>query len=186
LINNDVIAQTAWQLKKNKEGIEVYTRKIKGSKFKEYKAITKVDGTVQEIVQILQDPSNFDKWMPDTTGKLLEMKGDSIQIHHAITKAPWPVKSRDGIYQFQYWPIKEGMLIKMTCLPSYLPKVKGKIRIPSGSGFWKLKHLSANKVAIHYQFHADPGGNIPAWVSNMASVDLPFESLKNLRNRLKN
>jgi hypothetical protein len=38
-------------------------------------------------------------------------------------------------------------------------------------------------VEVTYEVHADPGGNLPAWVINMFLVDTPFNDLKNLQKQ---
>jgi hypothetical protein len=53
-----------------------------------------------------------------------------------------------------------------------------------GYGFWKVLELPENRLEIHFQMQMDPGGNIPAWLSNMFSGDTPYFTLLELRKAM--
>ena len=38
------------------------------------------------------------------------------------------------------------------------------------------------KTKTTYQLHADPGGNIPAWLANQTVVDMPYATMERLKN----
>ena len=69
-------------------------------------------------------------------------------------------------------------------LPDFIAEVKDFLRIREGSGYWELTEDDNKNVKVIYQFHGEPGGDIPAWLANSFVVRHPFETLKNLKNRL--
>ncbi len=182
-----IFAQTnSWELRKDSEGIEVYTREVKESNFDEFKGVVYLDASVKTIIDVICNVNEFDKWMPDVEkAKLLKRTGDSIQIDYVETKAPWPVQNRDVIVERHLYHNNSGTVImEMKALPNYLPEKEGIVRIKKMNGFWKIIPQK-NKVKIIYQILTEPGGSIPSWLANLKVVDNPFETLKGLRQMVK-
>lgn len=176
-----------WTLAKNEDGIKVYTRVVEGSSFKEFKGETQIQSTLANFVALLRDVPNFHLFFDSAMEpKLLKREGDTIQIHYLQTKAPWPVSNRDGIYQYLYRYNKKEkeLFVGLKALPTYSKKEDGFIRIPKATGFWKAKQVTPTQLKIVYQLLPYPGGSIPAWLANTGAVDLPFNTLTNLKKRI--
>ena len=77
-----------------------------------------------------------------------------------------------------------AVTILMHSKPSYIPRVKGLIRVPKSIGFWFFKPVKNGRVMVIYQLHSEPGGSIPSWLSNSAVVDMPYNTLRNLRREV--
>ena len=91
-----------WELRKDKNGIQVYTREVEGSNLDEFKGVGTVNASVESIVQILQDADNMKDWLPDCKESELLKLEQKDQYHYTITTAPWPVKNRDSYIHFEY------------------------------------------------------------------------------------
>jgi hypothetical protein len=59
------------------------------------------------------------------------------------------------------------------------------VRVADSKGKWVITPLSDGKVKIVYTLHADPGGSVPAWLSNMFATQGPAESFKKLKIQLQ-
>lgn len=187
LLTNAVRAEEAWELKKDAQGIQVYTRKVPGTKFREFKALTVVDAPVTNIIAVLKDAENFPEWMPDAENvKLLHIE-DAEQYHYIESPAPWPVSDRDGIYHLSYSQDADTNIvsIRIAGAPEYLPEQSGKVRISTIEGFWRLTPLDNGSVAVHYQLYVHPGGNLPGWLVNRTVEDSPFTLLAHLKTRVQ-
>jgi len=75
-------------------------------------------------------------------------------------------------------------IVSLNPLPDFIAEDKNFVRIRKGSGFWELNEDDDN-VKVTYQFHGEPGGEIPAWLANSFVVSQPFKTLENLRNNIK-
>ena len=42
-----------------------------------------------------------------------------------------------------------------------------------------------SKLKVNYVIHVDPGGQIPTWIANLFSTQGPYETFKNLKDRLE-
>lgn len=187
LFSNQTQAQE-WKLRKQKSGIEIYTRSVEGSSFDEFKGITTLANTsVEEVLDVILDVDNYIHLFPDCiNAKILEQKGKYYDIHYISLKAPWPVQNRDAVYESTTTISENNKYARVDLKPlgQYLEQKKGFVRMYKGSGFWELKEISANIIQITYQFHGDPAGKIPAWLANSSVVSNPFHTFINLNNRL--
>ncbi len=176
-----------WVFAKKENGITVHTRVIQGSSFKEFKGEAEITGTLPAFVAVLQDVDNYESFFESALNpKLLKRPSETVQIHYLETKAPWPVSNRDGIYQYDYKynKAKKEVTISIKALPNYIDKKDGIIRVPKATGQWIAREISPNKIYVCQQLHADPGGSIPSWLANQSSVDLPFNTITNLKKRI--
>jgi hypothetical protein len=47
-----------------------------------------------------------------------------------------------------------------------------------------VEELSGGNIKVQFQYFADPGGKIPAWLINTFVVKNPYKTLTNLRRLL--
>jgi hypothetical protein len=177
-------AGESWKLAKDAEGVKVYTRDVPNSQLEEFRGEIELGTTVDRVVKVLKDPKAFRKWMPDVIASEGLSSSGNEQVHYMENSAPWPVSNRDGVYRFNFSRSEKGsvggVVVHVQAVPDYIPPRKGKVRVPRSDGFWEIDP-SASGVKVTYQMHADPGGSIPTWMANSASVSSPFNTLKNLR-----
>jgi hypothetical protein len=174
-----------WKLELDKEGIQVYTRHVEGSDFKEFKANMVMDGTLSEIADIIADVEKFPEWSYKTTSvKIIRKEGNTIQYFY-VSDTPKFLKTRVAFFES-----KKSIDSKTNEITFSLVNIQGnqpisesEILIPTMKGYWKLTPLRDNKVHVMMQMLTEPGGIIPAWLANMVVVDSPFATLKGLRER---
>jgi len=184
-ISNSYCQTTNWKLRKNKSGIQVYTRSVENFNIDEFKGETTLNVPIERIVKALENIEGMKEWIPDCkVVELMEIKGND-QYHYIETSVPFPLSNRDAVYLYQYKDIEEGVRVEFRALPEYIPEKKGIVRIPFVEGFWILKRKSENTTFVHYQVLAKPGGAVPDWLANTSVVDTPFKTLRNLREYLE-
>jgi hypothetical protein len=177
-----------WELKKEKSGIEVYIRSVEGSSFAEFKGIVTIqNSSLSEVLSVILDVKNYDKLFPDTENpRILKQDGKYYDIHKIEVKAPWPVKARDAIYEQNAIVDNDGKhaLVTLKPLPDFAGESKGFVRIQKGTGFWELTEDANHNVKVIYQFHGEPGGEVPAWLANSFVVTHPLKTLENLTRKV--
>ncbi|WNJ21591.1 START domain-containing protein [Pontibacter sp. G13] len=181
--------QSDWKLEKSKDGIEIYTRSVPGSGFKEFRGIAQLEGSLQSVVAVLQDADKFEDWMPSTKrSNLIEAPSSGHKIMYVETSAPFPVSNRDGVYHYTFGDVTDAgsrVEIDVQAVPGHLPEKKGIVRIQHTQGKWVITQTAPDRVQVLYQVHSEPGGSIPSWLANSAVVDIPFETLKRLQERIR-
>jgi len=181
--------EDGWVLKKDKEGIKIYTQLFPQSSFKAFQAITIFENTSQnELLGILMDVEGYPMIFPDLKdAKIVLKRGEDYQLQYLKYDAPWPVSDRDGYYE-QYVRVDPGnnkVTLNINAAQEKYSKDPDYVRMEEGHGYWSLEDMGEGKVKVVYEFHPDPGGMIPAWLANSVIVNNPFQTLVNLRKYLE-
>jgi len=177
-----------WKLRKEEDGIIIYTRSVPGSSFDEFKAIVLISNTsLAEVLGIILDANKYPRLIADCSeAKILVQKGKYYDIHYLRIRSPWPIKDRDAIYESTTTIINGGKQahVSLSPLGNYLDEKENLVRMYNGVGYWELEEVEKQSIKITYQFQGNPGGLIPAWLSNSVIVANPFKTLQNLKNRV--
>ena len=178
---NIMHAQDNWELKKEEEGIRVYTRYIEGSDIKAFRAEAVMEGKLSAF-DLDSYPELFET---NTYAEALEST-DTTLVYYSRTGVPWPLKDRDGVYAlgFSQHYGNKSVTVSVRSVEGARPDADDHVRIHSASGKWMFLPVDHNKVEVIFEMQADPGGNLPAWVINMFLVDTPLKDMKNLRVRV--
>ncbi|WKV13215.1 START domain-containing protein [Marivirga harenae] len=179
-----VLSQTAWEVDLSEDDIIVYTRFEEDSEFKSFKAFMLIEASPNEIVEVLENANNYTEWYGFTkTANVLD-QGNGIQYNYVETIFPWPYNNRDMVYKMVIDNVNsKEVFISLEGIPDYLPEKKGIVRMRKAKGFIKLKS-SGKYTELTYQFHSEPGENIPVWLANISIAELPFTTLTGLRKIL--
>ena len=176
-----------WDLKKDKEGIKLYTKHVEGSTLKAIKANTTFHAPLEVCVAILRDIPNLNELFPDCIKVEKVMQSESEQIHYLQLKAPWPVTNRDGAFklQYSYDASEETVIVRASMTSDKYPLQDGFVRLDAGGGTWKFKRLDAEHTELEYYYHGEPGGSIPSWLANSVVEENPYKMLSNFHSLLK-
>jgi len=184
----NTFAQNQWVLNTNKEGIKVYTREVKDSKFKEYRGEVMVNCKLSTLVALLDDVDNQKNWFHDCIeSKKLKNISKTEGINYFQQYAPWPVSNRDIVVKYKISQNNDTKVItiELTGLKSYIPEKNDIVRVPKLTGFWQFIPQGNGTVKVIYQAHSETGGMVPASLANAACVDIPFNTLKNLLKEIQ-
>lgn len=180
-------AEYPWQLKKNTDGITVYTRKVEGSPILEFKASVTVDAPIDKVIALFEDEKRMTEWYYQCVRfELVDNENPTKKIFYFVIHLPWPVTERDSVFRRTKStdPATKSVSYTLTALPDRLPRDKEKIRVLELKSMWRITPLSDEKTELYIQQHSNPGGIIPSFVVNSLVVDIPFHSLKNFRKLL--
>lgn len=179
-------AQKDWQLRKNENGINVYTREIKDKNVVEFKTSTVINANINKIFDIVRNTDKSVDWIPHLIyAKDLEIQQNKYISYQQI-KMPVGFENRDIVLENEVKRNKPGIIkIVITACPERLKKKNGFVRVEDAKGFWYFKYINENKTYVMYQFYSDMQGNLPLWLENMFIVNLPYEMLLNLKKLSK-
>ncbi|MGV3587529.1 MAG: START domain-containing protein [Adhaeribacter sp.] len=182
-----VFAQDNWELKKNENGIAVYTRGIANEKLKEIRVICELPGTTAGLISVLQNVSGHADWVYLTEKATLVKKlSPNSLVYYTTTDMPWPVTDRDLVVEFSYQEIPgtKNLAIQAKSAEGYVPPKKGYVRVPYSLATWEVAPVAKDKIKIDYVFRVNPGGTIPSWLVNMAAATGPYNTFVKLREIL--
>ena len=173
-----------WVLKKYGNGVSVYSLSLDTSSIKELKSICQIKTSLSSIIALLDDRESYPKWVYKCGESHLLIKINEAEgMYYQSVMAPWPVDNRDFVVRVKTVQDAETKVIYQSskCLPTFIPKKDGYIRITEFKAVWTLTPLKNGVVNCQYELLVNPGGSVPAWLVNLAAVDGPYETMVNLK-----
>lgn len=184
--------ETLWQLKKESDGIQVYTRPMhmqshlasdSSEQRLAFRGITHIKSSMDDMLNVMRDVNNFDKWLHNCYDPLiLEEKNNDTRIVYQKTKAPWPTSDRDTVLeQVLEQKGKDYYLWMNSISHNQAPEEENLVRIPYFQGHLKFHPMPEGIIEVTYEASFDSGGQIPSFISDLFILDVPFYSLTNLK-----
>lgn len=185
LIVSSGFAQNAddWKLARNKEGVKIYLRSVKGLGTKEVLGLTQVPATLGALVSMVKDPENHHIWIyANKEARFLKIISNFEWIYYNISEAPWPVRDRDLITHAKLEQDLDSYAVRIDSegWPDYIPANKNLVRIARLKSSWVFTPKSNGIIDIRFELSIDLGGDIPAWLVNFAIQKGPFNTLLNM------
>ncbi len=179
-----------WKLTRNQDGIKSYARSVPGSKILELKAITVINARMEVIGEVLRDVPSSPKWVADCSeASIIRTLGRNDMIVHTLLNFPAPVSDRDLVVKSTTTYLLDrarGIITITSVKDPAAPPRPGVVRMTNFSGKYVLEYITREKTGIIYSYRADPAGNIPAFMVNMAGRDSLFKTLKGLKKMASN
>lgn len=181
-------SQQHWDLKKDKDGIQVYLREIAGSPFKQVKVKFDCISTLEKYEHIILDVNNHREWVYNSNVlKLLKSINEHELLYYTEFEVPWPVQNRDVVTHLRLVKdsIPQTLFVKSYAVTGYIPENEGMVRIISANSFWTVKRKNEKKISVEYIITVDPAGNLPPWLVNLTATKGPFNSFSTLKEILE-
>jgi len=178
--------QSDWDLKKDKDGIVIYTRSSADSPLKEYRVSAEIQSPLSDVYKFLSDLEKRPDWVIKCTGlDIIDTLGDWIRYHTSYD-IPWPLEDRDLVVEVGLSVSEDftgaHLLTRSTDL-EFLQK-EGVIRMPRYKEEVFLWAVDSETTLFRSEGFADPGGKVPAWIVNMFLVDGIYDSVQRTRERV--
>lgn len=175
------------ELKRDKDGIKVYTCKSDTSKFRSLKAEFVIEKTsLEELKAFMFNVPNYLNWQYDAIeSSMLKKIDEDEMIYRLVIDAPWPVTNRELIVQFStaiHDDAHANFYIKT--VPTDFPVNEDLVRIPFSQASWTITRIN-NSLHVIYQMNIDPGGYVPPMLVNMAMADGPHHSFRSLKKLIE-
>ena len=181
-------AQSNWVLKRDQDGIKVYTGSQTNSSIKAVKVECVFNATPPQLAAVIFDINTNDQWVYRSKNYRVVKKINPFDLYYyAEIETPWPVSNRDFIAHLK---ISQNLHQKTWVIitenePDLVPEVKDVVRIRECKGKWVITQQGLNTVKAEYTLFTDPGGNVPAWLINLFITEGPMESFKKLKEQIK-
>lgn len=175
-------------LKKDKDGIKVYTCKTDSSKFRSLVAEFELENvSFEELRHFLWNVTNYSNWQYNmVSSTLLKKVDDTAIIYRSEVDAPWPVENREMIVQLNALKdtANNQRTFTMHTVPFPYPETDALTRVPYSEARWTVKKV-ATKLYVRYELNIDPGGYVPPMLVNFAMAEGPYESFRNLKKLIE-
>ena len=196
-----------WNLKKDENEVQVYTRQDPNSSFSELMMHTISKTTMTTIIALFKDIPNYTSWVyscivSESVDELVNNEEDDASAeedeededededtdregedyYYSITTAPWPVSDRDLVVHSKVTQDTLTWVVTSTSehVNGIVEKKDGMERVPLLQSAWTLIPLENGLVDITYRLKVDPGGYVPAWLANMTLTIGPYRTMLKL------
>ncbi len=179
-----VNAQTSWDLKKDQDGIKVYTGSVVNSNIKAVKVTCILNANLSQLTALLLDTKAHEQWVYNTKQSyLVKQLSANHQIYYTEISMPWPLTNRDVIVEMTITqqPGTKVMYVSANAVEQNVAINKDKVRVPLSKVSWVVTPFGNNQLNVEYIGQADPGGSVPSWLVNSFSTKGPFETFKKLK-----
>lgn len=177
-------AQTDCKLRKNEDGIKVYTCNTDTSKFKSIKVECELKCSLDKLGNCLFDVENYTQWQFKTVeSKTVEKISRSEFIYYTKIEAPWPVSDRDMVVRFRSNRSDHQLMVSANSIHGIVAEKEDLVRVPASRSQWIVKEKGKELLEINYSIQIDPGGNVPAWLVNWVCANAPLQSFQALKKR---
>jgi START domain len=180
----DSTAQENCKLQSNRDSIKVYTCPVKNSKYKALKVEFYLNSSYSQAAAMILDITRLHRWQYKTvSAQLLKQINESEIIYHTEVQTPSVTNNRDFVIylSIDQNPTTKELTVKAISKPDYIPVKKKVVRVPFSEAIWHIKSVGKNKLWVVYEIKIDFGGEVPAWVVNMAAPLAPYETFKAMR-----
>lgn len=178
-------AEQDWVTTRTIEGVKVEAQ-VTPSGFKIHRADVLLCTEIANLRAYIADTSRFHEWIPDVDQVRLLDVSDASVVYYMKTKAPWPFRPRDMIYQLTEMRVSgdpSEVSIAIRGLPSYLPEANDASRMREVKGQWRI--VSEGKgLRVTYQLFVNPG-SVPKFFANRRVSTSLARTLINLRRQFQ-
>jgi len=181
---NEIDSENPWQLERDKQGVQIYTRSVKGSPYDEIKGVTLVTAKLSSLVALIRDTEACSDWADlCKESKLHESISATEHYIYTLNDLPWPVANRDVLAHVIWRQNPEDLQVTMQsqATTGLLEKNKGTVRLTQAKASWIFKPLGDGKIEVTTMAHVNPGGPLPGWMTNLFLIDSPFNTLVKLK-----
>lgn len=175
-----------WKEVENAEGIRVWKLIVPGRDLPGFRGVTTIAASLRQVVATLENVAQHQEWMYRCSeSRVLRQYSDDHLVIYNRTEAPWPAWDRDVVLETHAERAASGVTISFTNTdPAWLALPERVVRMPRLAGFYRLTAESERETHVTYQLEADIGGSIPGWIAERLARDMPFETLRRLRQRV--
>lgn len=179
-----VYAGKAWQLKKEQDGIKVYTAVMPENSIRAIKVECTINTTLSRLTALLLDAEAHERWVYSTKRSYsLKQSAPGHQIYYSEMTMPWPMSNREVVMELKIsqQPETKVLTVEVEAIKGLVAAGSNKVRVVVSEVKWTVTPVDKDQLKIEYIAQVDPGGSVPSWVVNMFITKGPFETFKQLR-----
>jgi ribosome-associated toxin RatA of RatAB toxin-antitoxin module len=178
------LAAEDWRSVKREENIIVYTRGMPDKGIEEFKAVTAVPASPEDVKSLFDDVDSYPHWFGDCThAEELGRSGKDSKEVYIIMDVPWPAEDRDVTVMVRFYSRSWGYHGIIKNVDGLISTQKDLVRVPYLRGQVVLRREDNNNTEVTYQVAVDPGGELPYFLVAGFMREHPFKTLLGLRKQ---
>ena len=142
---------------------------------------TTMKATPERIAEWIGAVHTYTTWQHNCEEARVLVQPDGSSLTYNRIASPWPVSDRDVVLRSTRSQGDEGR-IRVEFRNPNAPQDTGAVRMPRLEGSYDLTPVDGGTRVV-YTLDSNPGGSLPNWLVRQAAKELPFLTLRNLRER---
>jgi len=182
---HELIDGVNWHFKKEVNHIKVFDASVENSDYKAVLAETLVEADIATLINLLRTPQMCSKWVYRCQSSVLYSQDSNTDVVYTTSKMPLIIEDRD-VFAKITWnkdPVTH-IVLGVGHAINGLPEEQNYIRIKNATMIWELTPLYNGNTIVKSYVHVNPGGDTPAWITNMLSINIPIKTLSELKKLL--
>ena len=169
---------------REENGITVEEDEAPGRNLPILTATTTMAAPIQQVAAWIRATHTYVSWMHNCEEARQVRREGSVVVGYNRIGSPWPVSDRDVVLRSTRTDLENGdiRIEFRNTTEETVPAVPGVVRMPRLVGSYDLSRVEGGTRVV-YTVDSDPGGSLPGWLVRQTSQDLPYFTLKNLRER---
>lgn len=177
--------ESDWVLRNDDDGVKVYTRSDAVSANWQYRSVGVSHASPEAISKLMYDVSAMKHWLYNSYDfEMLEELGPDSRLLRMKVKTPVMVQERDLILTQTFEKVSDAeYVVHLEGKPDAVPVDPDYVRIPYFVGTWHMVlDVATGLTTIELQGQVDPGGAVPAFVSNRMLTETPWQNVRAVRS----
>lgn len=175
-----------WELKKDKDGVKVYSLKVPGDRIVKFKTIIQGSWSLSQMAALHLVDDNLETckdWFPNCVEFKRIMEFDSVKLYDVdlwVLASPPPFADRELLLRTIVSQDEESKVVTLDVIgsPTTLPVKKGRIRVQQMHAKWQFTSIGNGKSELELIQNLSMGGLIPYFLLNMFGADENFKFMR--------
>lgn len=174
--------EESWQFAAVRDGVSVWFRRFGASSVNEVRGEAVYDVSAVALFAVLGDIESYAEFMPPTSvSRKLSADGSGksyyIEIDPPVVSRRYYCMDVNLLHPRSDVFISEWKMWTAGCVP----RKSSLVPMRDNHGRWRLSALSPTKTRVEFQAHMDPGGQIPTWMVNRATLSQITDTFGSLK-----
>lgn len=182
-------ADGAWELRRDRDGIQVFTRSVEGSPYDAVRTTAHMEGVrLASLVALIEDAAACADWADRCAESyLVEQLSETESLVYTHNDMPFPVKDRDVVAHVRWTQDGNTHTVQMNSSATVgrMEEVRGRLRLTEAEASWTFEPQADGSVQVSNEAHINPGSALPGWITNILLVDAPFETMNSFINEVR-
>jgi hypothetical protein len=187
--------EEGWKKVRDRDGIQVYTRPVKGSLLDEFLGVADIPAPLEVVQEVWLDFPSYPQWFGSCREyrliKTVSAAPPHYLVYYVAASPSWAagVSDRDAVLEITAEDLRtkeRKVVIHLKAVKEpIIPLNPNYVRITQLSGRIILTGINEKATRVAYQMHYDPGGKLPYRVVQSTIVNRPVETITGLRRMVK-
>ncbi|QDP01437.1 hypothetical protein [Thalassotalea sp. PS06] len=149
--------------------------------FVQIKANLTLNAKLKRVRYLLTDKTAALTWVEGVKRIVVLEQQQGSRVQLVVLDPIWPVEPREMLTSNTIRESDDEFMIEVEDHNQYLKPNPNRIRVEQVNVTWQVKQTEDNIVDVQYRGYFQPGGSLPAWLSNEIFLILISDSLANLK-----